>query len=350
MDDKKQMAVPSDSPSASADCTAKTDIGTKYSQHNRDINSKTFFRNPVLCAQFLRNNFDIPELKNVRPEDIQDISERYLPYLGTEFISDSVKKVRVFDINKNPETQSEENAEDAPPFLISLIDHKSLVDYDIAMQMLRYMMCIWIEYRREMEAKREGCTGRKGFRYPVILPVVYYEGKSNWTASTRLSGRIKNSSEYQDWIPDFKYKVIRIHDYSNEELLERGDEMSLIMVINKIHDASDLEEFLHIPPWKLNRIIQNSPGHILDVLVNVVESLCFKIDVSQEERMQCVRKVRKRDMGYLFENMEHMSLQEERRKTAEQRRRADAAEEKLRIAEETIRQLLEKNQQEGQPR
>ncbi len=156
------------------------------------------------------------------------------------------------------------------------------------------------------------------------------------------SGRIGGSGEYRDWIPDFKYEVIRIHDYSNEELLKRGDEMSLIMMINKIRNASDLEDFIHIPPAELDKIIKDSPGHVLDVIVKVIESLCFKIDVPEEERTQCVQRVRAREMGYLFENMEHMSLQEERRKTEEERRRAEEAEEKLRIAEETIKRLLAK--------
>ena len=133
--------------------------------------------------------------------------------------------------------------------------------------------------------------------------------------------------------------------------------MSLIMMINKIQDASDLDGFLRMPGWELDKIVQDSPMHVIDVMAKVVESLCFKIDASEEERTECVRKVRKRRMGYLFENMEHMSLQEERRKTEEQRRRAEAesrraeaesqradkAEEKLRQAEEIIRQLREKN-------
>ena len=124
------------------------------------------------------------------------------------------------------------------------------------------------------------------------------------------------------------------------------------MMFNKIQDASDLEEFIHIPPEELDRIVRDSPGHVLDVLEKVMESLCFKIDASEEERTQCVRRVRAREMGYLFENMEHMSLQEERRKTEEQRRkteeerrRAEEAEEKLRSAEETIRQLMTKTDQ-----
>ncbi len=55
---------------------------SKSSRHSRDISSKTVFRNPVLCAQFIRDNINVPILKNVRPEDIEDVSERYLPYLG----------------------------------------------------------------------------------------------------------------------------------------------------------------------------------------------------------------------------------------------------------------------------
>ena len=189
----------------------------KNSTHNRDISSKTIFGNPVLCAQFLRDHIDMPLLKNVQPEDIEDVSERYIPYLGTEFDLDSVKKIRVLDIGRRKRMDSRE-----PPFFVSLIEHKSWVDYDVPMQLLRYMVCIWTEYRREMETGREGCTSRKGFRYPMIIPIVYYEGKAAWTAHMHLRDRIGLAGKVQEWIPDFQYHLVRIHDYSNQELLERG--------------------------------------------------------------------------------------------------------------------------------
>ncbi len=291
----------------------------KDSMHNRDINSKTIFSDPVLCAQFFRDNFDVPMLKNVQPEDIEDISERYLPYLGTEFNADSVKKIRILDIGKGTgDTAAKRNT---PSFFVSLIEHKSLVDYDVSMQLLRYMVCIWTEYRRENEAKISGSTHRKDFRYPVILPIVYYEGKEKWTAGLHLSDRIGGCSGLEDWIPDFRYEIIQLHDYTNQELLKRGNEMSLIMLINKIQGSADLEEFIHIPADELDQIIRNSPGHVMDILVSVMESLCFKIGVSAQERTQCVGKVRKRKMGYLFENMDKINIQEERRKAAAQRQK-----------------------------
>ncbi|WP_276950355.1 hypothetical protein [Acetatifactor muris] len=99
---------------------------------------------------------------------------------------------------------------------------------------------------------------------------------------------------------------------------------------------------------------------MMDVIVSSMESLCFKIDVSEEERRECVRKVRERKMGYLWENMDKFSIQEERRKTEEQRKKTEEerkkaeeqqvraenaerklseTEEKLRAAEALIKQL-----------
>lgn len=81
------------------------------------------------------------------------------------------------------------------------------------------------------------------------------------------------------------------------------------MLMNKIQNTEDLEPFIRIPADKVNGSLQNSTEQVVDVLVYVMESLCFKIDVSEEERTQCVRKVRARNMGYLFENMEKISIQ-----------------------------------------
>lgn len=74
------------------------------------------------------------------------------------------------------------NEKNDPLYLISLIEHKSDVDYDVAMQILKYMVCIWQDYAKEQERLQKHITNRKYFRYPPILPIVYYEGTSKWTA------------------------------------------------------------------------------------------------------------------------------------------------------------------------
>ena len=105
-----------------------------------DSSSKLIFGNAELCSQFLRNYMDIPLLKNVRAEDIEDVTERYIPMFTEERNSDTVKRVKI--------------SENSTFYFVSLIEHKTKVDYNVSMQLLRYMVYIWEDYEREREGKR----------------------------------------------------------------------------------------------------------------------------------------------------------------------------------------------------
>ncbi len=119
-------------------------IGINITDHNkktRDSNGKVIFDDNILCAQFLKDYVPLPILKSVRPEDIGDISERYVPLFTSEREADVVKKIHL------PDKKS--------VFLVSLIEHKTEVDYNVIMQSLRYMCYIWEDYQKEMLKKRE---------------------------------------------------------------------------------------------------------------------------------------------------------------------------------------------------
>ena len=158
-------------------------------QHIGDINSKTIFKNNILCVQFIRDNINIPLLKNVQPEDLEDVTERFSSYFGIEYEADTVKRIRI-------------HIEDYEElfYMISLIDHKSDVDYNVAMQLLKYMACIWAEYEKTFLSERGKIGKNKSFRYPPIIPVVYYEGKKEWTADMYLRDRIMISQMKNCWL------------------------------------------------------------------------------------------------------------------------------------------------------
>lgn len=293
--------------------TQKLKKGVGQGNHTRDLNSKTIFHDPLLCCQFLKDNLNMELLKNIEPEDIEDITERFRTYMGTEFDADTVKKIRI-----------RMNETEVPMYVISLIEHKSRVDYNVAMQILRYMVCIWNDYEKEMNRQKEGISRNKSFRYPPILPIVYYEGAEKWTADLHLKDRIIMNELFTDMIPDFTYRLIGVHDYSNEELLSREDEMSLLMLINKVQKAEDFKEFLDLPREKINQMVTDAPEQVIEIIASTIWTLCMKMNVPEEEAKQCVEKVKERHMGYLFENMEKMDIQEERRKTAEAQQKLEA--------------------------
>ena len=299
----------------------------------KDISSKVVFKNAKLCSQFINDNLDTPLLKNVRPEDIEDVTARYQPYLGVEFEADTVKKVHLHD--------SDGKETDMPLFVLPLIEHKSAVDYNTPMQLLRYMSCIWYAYGKEMEEKHKGITRTKDFRYPPILPIVYYEGAEAWSAPLNLQGRIHKSEIFGKNMPDFTYEVVRNHDYTIAELLERGDEMSLIMMLTKIQNTEDLAELRKLPSEqiaRMDRILENTTEEIRKIMQDVVYALLMKMNVPVEEANEQVKWMGENRMGYFFENFEKVDIQEERRNTAKARAEAEEAKQEAEEAKQKVKE------------
>lgn len=76
------------------------------------------------------------------------------------------------------------------------------------------------------------------------------------------------------------------------------------------------------------------PVDAAEIIAAAVRSLCSRLNLTSEETTDFVKKVEGGNMGYLWENMEKMDIQLERRNTAEQRRRAEEAEKKAEEAEQ----------------
>lgn len=306
------------------------------SYQEADVSSKSIFGNHTLCAQFLRDYSGLPILANVQPEDIEDVSERYHLLREVELQADTVKKVRL-------RNQTDGKPQDI--YVVSLIEHKSKVDYDVAMQILKYMVCIWENYAWELEEtslaeldgapkQRRKINKRKDFRYPPIYPIVYYEGTGEWTAARNLKDRILLGDLFGAYIPDFTYKLVRTREYSNEELLSREDAISLLMLLNKIQQAEDFQKISKIPMAHLNEILQDASLDVVEIILSTVRSLCRRLNLTTDETTDLLEKIRGGNMGYLWENMEKMDIQLERRSTAEQRQRAEEAEKKAERAEQ----------------
>ena len=293
--------------------------------HVRDVKSREIFKNERLTSQFLRNYTNIPLLSNVMPEDIEDVSKKYRAFLGVEYESDTIKKVYI----RKPDGTIEREV-----FVLSLIEHKSDIDYDVAMQLLRYMCVIWQEYKATQNKIKKSSSHNKDFRYPLIIPIVYYEGKRKWTAGLNLRDRIEFADEMEKYIPDFTYQVVSLNKYTNEELSKKHDEMSLVMLINKIQSAEDLAEFRKISEKIVDNIYGNAPEEIKEIYKKILWSLLIKLQVPGDEAQEIMGGIGGQGMGYLFENMDKMDIQAERRNTKREKERADIAEQRAEEAEQ----------------
>lgn len=298
--------------------TEKTPTDTNNTQISnpklRDSSSKLIFGDNTLSSQFLRDYADLEILRHVQPEDLEDVSERYVPLYSTERNSDTIKRVNISRYLPPPVDPA--NPLELPIYIISLVEHKSKVEYNVIMQLLRYMVYIWEDFEKEMEKIHPGISKRKDFRYPPILPILYYEGTDSWTAATDLADKILHGELLGKYLPHFQYQLVMLHGYSNEELLARGDEISLTMLINKLQTLEDVSAFSGLPAEQIKDILKDTPEHLLDKMAHVLRALLYRMELPEDTVEETVTRIKERKMGMLFENIQ-MNFQEEKRKTAE---------------------------------
>ena len=276
-----------------------------------DVNNRIIFKNHTLCAQFLRDYIGLDILKDITEEDIEDVTDKYQKYLGVSFDTDTVKRIHIRDIA---------DGSDMPMYIVSLVEHKSDVDYNVVMQLLQYMTCIWHDYEVTMKNNNLGNAKNKDFRYPPMT----------------LGERIFMGDVFSAYVPDFTYKLINLHGYTNDELLAHGDEMSFLMMINRVQSAEDLKEFLNVNREHVQSIIDGASEGILEIIMGTIWNLMMKMNIPTEDAQDCMRELGERSMGNWFENMDKMDIQAERRNTVEARKELAEAKEKLAEAENEL--------------
>ncbi len=262
-----------------------------------DSGGKIIFENPTLCAQLLKDYCDMDILSQIKPEDIEDVTERFIPMFTEQRDADVVKCVHL--------SNDEE-------IFIALIEHKSGVDYNVSMQILRYMVYIWEDYEKSHERIHKGISVTKNFKYPPILPIVYYEGKDNWDAVSDIRDRIVFGDAFKEYIPGFRYHLIDLKNYEMDTLIEKENGLSLVMLINSLKTAEEFKN-LHLPEDYLSKVITSSPRDVLDTIARVVAVVLRKQNVPETEIQDFVDQIKERKSMALFDDFEGFDVQEERK-------------------------------------
>ncbi|HOF24468.1 MAG TPA: Rpn family recombination-promoting nuclease/putative transposase [Thermotogota bacterium] len=129
----------------------------------------------------------------IDPESITIETDSYIEKDLSEYFFDLLFRVKM---------QQEE------AYVYLLFEHKSKVDKHVSLQLLGYMTSIW-----KKTVPRP---------LPVILPVVFYQGREKWEAPQWFSNRFSNSDsmdgDLKDYIPDYKYELFEISSLREEEV------------------------------------------------------------------------------------------------------------------------------------
>ena len=120
--------------------------------------------------------------------------------------------------------------------LYVLIDHKSTPEPGIILQLLGYMLRIWLRYSGgKAEALRS---------LPAILPMVVYHGASEWKVSLSLRDTIKAPEAIKQYQPDFHYVLVDLGPIANEQLSAYPPLRAGLLALKYSHQDGDAEAIL----------------------------------------------------------------------------------------------------------
>ena len=274
----------------------------------KDNSVKTILAEPELFAEFLRNFIPIDILKDVAPTNIEDISERLISLVSEQKDGDTIKRINLDDGKSL--------------FVIAIVEHESKVNFRAPFKMLLYIALILNDYEKEIN-KETKITHSKDFKYPPILPIIFYDGESEWTAETNFLNRTEMSEIFEKYIPKFEYELGSLKDYSFSDLAEFGDTLSLFMMVDKLKTAEAFSELSKLPKEYIEHLKDmNVPPHLKELLVKVITVLLRKIDVPQDEIDVLVERIDERGVSEMLA-IENYSVQAMRREAAQEKAEAE---------------------------
>ena len=149
------------------------------------------------------------------------------------------------------------------------------------------------------------------------------------------------SDIFEEFIPDYKYLVVPLNKYSQEDLIEKGDELSAIFILNKLKSSSDFKHLKEIPEDYWNHLTKNTPPHILKLIGSVFSAFLHTINVPAEEINDLTDHITRRQFNMMFDSFEAYDVQETRRISREEGERAGRIEgEQLYLIKQVIKKII----------
>ena len=187
--------------------------------HIHDSGYKYLFSHSGFVKQLLENFIDMQWVKEI------DFSK--LEKVNTSFIRKNYK-------NKESDVIYKLSYKNKTAYLYLLIEFQSRVDKTMALRIQSYVNDFYEDLIKKDTQKE---------KYPVIFPVVIYNGDKKWDAVDNIVDMIEIfSDELRPYIPSLKYFKIIINEFDKKALLKIRNTLASIFLIENLKE-DELEKY-----------------------------------------------------------------------------------------------------------
>jgi predicted transposase/invertase (TIGR01784 family) len=177
-------------------------------------------------------------LKAFLPKEItKQIKETDLKREQTELIG------KDFSIKRSDILYKIEKRNGQDIYIYLLLEHQSKVDQLMAFRMLAYKVRIWERYVNSHKKESE----QKGFKLPVIIGMVFYDGKAKWTSPMDVKEKITEIKNMEEYLIKANYELINLSNIKEETIINMKKALGVILLTDKPNvRIKNAEELLKI--------------------------------------------------------------------------------------------------------
>lgn len=235
-----------------------------------DKGYKNLFKNPDMLLEFLQTFVKEDWVNYIDTTDIIRIDKEFILQDYRKKEADVVYKLKL----NNPITGEKKEV-----IFYILLELQSFVDRLMPYRLLMYMVQIWREILKNVEYKD---AQKSDFRLPAIVPIVLYNGASNWDVPLDFKDILNETEIFADHLVSFKYILVDINSYNKEELTKIANAVSLIVLMDQKIVAGDRKEFEN----RFNQIIEMKDKLPVEKLEAIIEWLIEVLRRRFPENMQ----------------------------------------------------------------
>jgi predicted transposase/invertase (TIGR01784 family) len=163
-------------------------------------------------------------LKAFLPKEItKQIKETDLKREQTELIG------KDFSIKRSDILYKIEKRNGQDIYIYLLLEHQSKVDQLMAFRMLAYKVRIWEQYVKSHKKESE----QKGFKLPVIIGMVFYDGKAKWTSPMDVKEKITEIKNMEEYLIKANYELINLSNIKEETIINMKKALGVILLTDK---------------------------------------------------------------------------------------------------------------------
>lgn len=171
----------------------------------------------------------------VKPPWIADLDEETLRRSPKDYILQDFKKKKADVVYEG----TLKNGKEKVIFFV-LQENQSRVDYRMGYRLLLYIVEILRDYYNHAD---ENERKRKDFKFPAVVPIVFYTGSRRWVVPRSLKEMFAGHRRFGDYLLNFQYALVDAKGYDDNSVKDfRSKLLKVMMLFEKAKNHVEVAE------------------------------------------------------------------------------------------------------------